>query len=204
MSATTILIIVLIVLLIGGGGYGCRAQWGPAPLGGIGLLIIVLLVLLLTGTVHAAAPTVAELNAQRSEGLEGLLQFLVSIPTSHEAAIFYASLLAMLVGFFASWLTKYALVKTVDDPIIDYFFRSHSRNTLGTTCAYLSTVIGAIATGTFDNSGVFTGWQNVFAFCLTAAMAADGTINKGTQGAWTPAQRAAEREKQAAVAEASK
>ena len=41
-----ILLIVIILALFGGGyGYSRRSDWGSAPVGGAGLLVIVLLVL---------------------------------------------------------------------------------------------------------------------------------------------------------------
>lgn len=146
------------------------------------------------------APTVAQLNAERIDNPQGLLHFLLQIPTSHEAAIFYAGLLAMLAGFFASWITKYAVAKVIDDTLVDYFFRVHKRRTLGVFASYVGTLLFAISTGLFDNAGAFTGWYNVLGWAFTAAMAADGTLNKGTQGEWSPAQRAAERSKQAEAA----
>jgi hypothetical protein len=49
MSTTAVVVIILIPLLVLVGGYGYRANWGAAPVGVTGLLVIVLLVLLLTG-----------------------------------------------------------------------------------------------------------------------------------------------------------
>ena len=49
MSTTAVVVIILIPVLVIGGGYAYRAGWGEAPVGIIGLLVIVLLVLLLTG-----------------------------------------------------------------------------------------------------------------------------------------------------------
>ena len=46
-----LLIIILIILLIGGGGYGLRSGWGGAPVGGIGLVVVILIVLLVMGVV---------------------------------------------------------------------------------------------------------------------------------------------------------
>lgn len=159
------------------------------------------------------APTVSELNAARPDSLEGLIQFVLSVPASHEAAIFYAALFAGAIGFIASWWVKYSIAKTVDDCIWAYFFKVHTRRTMGVLGTYLGTVIFSITTGAFDSGsatagtgeiikGVFAGWQNVFSVCITAAMAADGTLNKGTQGAWSDQQRAVERAKQDTAKEA--
>lgn len=145
------------------------------------------------------APTVAELNAVRADSLAGFIEFILALPASHEAAIFYASLVAMAFGFFASWWVKYSMAGTVDDSLVSYFFRVHTRRTMGVVGTYIGGVALAIATGVFDNAGVFVGWYNVLWTCIGTAMAADGTMNKGTQGAWTPAQRTAEREKIAAI-----
>lgn len=157
------------------------------------------------------APTVKELNAIRPDSLEGLIQFLLALPLSHEAAIFYASIIGAAFGFFLSWAFKYAIAKTVDDCVWAYFFKSHGRRTMGAVLTYFSGVVLSITTGAFDNgtaiassgeviTNVFAGWQNVFSMCISAAMAADGTINKGAQGQWSPLQRAREREKQESAA----
>ncbi len=49
MSTTALIVIILIILLLGGGGYGYRAGWGGAPVGGIGLVILILIILLRAG-----------------------------------------------------------------------------------------------------------------------------------------------------------
>jgi hypothetical protein len=50
----TILLIVLIILLLGGGGYGYsrRSDWGYAPVGGLGTILIILLVLWALGVIR--------------------------------------------------------------------------------------------------------------------------------------------------------
>lgn len=45
----SILLIILLVLLLGGGGWGYNAGWGVAPMGGIGLLLLIVVILALTG-----------------------------------------------------------------------------------------------------------------------------------------------------------
>jgi hypothetical protein len=43
-----ILIVILLMALLGGGyGYSRRANWGVAPSGGLGLIVVILLVILL-------------------------------------------------------------------------------------------------------------------------------------------------------------
>lgn len=139
------------------------------------------------------APTVAELNAERTDSLRGLIEFVAALPTSHEAAILYALIGAMFVGMFASWCMKYAVAKAIDDSLVDYFFRSHTRRTFGTICVYMGVCATAISTGVFDNAGTFVGWYNVLWVGITNAFGADMGVNKGSQGAWTEAQRLAAR-----------
>lgn len=51
---TTILLIVLLLILLGGGGYGYsrRADWGYAPVGGIGTIILILILLWVFGVIR--------------------------------------------------------------------------------------------------------------------------------------------------------
>jgi Protein of unknown function (DUF3309) len=50
MSLTTILLVVLVLMLVGAiPSWPHSKNWGYAPSGGLGLVVIVLLVLLLTG-----------------------------------------------------------------------------------------------------------------------------------------------------------
>lgn len=48
-----LLLILILLLLFGGGTWTYREQWGPAPYGVVGLLLVVLLVLILA---RAVAP----------------------------------------------------------------------------------------------------------------------------------------------------
>jgi hypothetical protein len=51
-SLGTILLIVLIIMLIGAvPRYGYNRNWGYAPFGGLGLVVVILLVLLLMGRI---------------------------------------------------------------------------------------------------------------------------------------------------------
>jgi Protein of unknown function (DUF3309) len=49
MGLLEIILIVIIVMALFGGGYGYsrRADWGVAPSGGLGLVVVILLVILL-------------------------------------------------------------------------------------------------------------------------------------------------------------
>jgi len=52
MSLGTILLIVLILALIGVfPGWGHSRSWGYAPVGGVGVVLIILIILLLTGRI---------------------------------------------------------------------------------------------------------------------------------------------------------
>ena len=50
----TLLIIILLVLLLAGGGYGYsrRSDWGYAPVGGIGTILLILLLLWFFGVIR--------------------------------------------------------------------------------------------------------------------------------------------------------
>ncbi len=52
MSVGTLLLIVLIILLIGAlPGWPYSANWGPAPAGTLGIVLIVILILVLLGRI---------------------------------------------------------------------------------------------------------------------------------------------------------
>lgn len=151
---------------------------------------VVLVVFAASLAAQGPAMTVKELNAVRPDSLAGLVSFLLAVPTSHEAAIMYALMGALPFGMFASWWMKYSMVRSIDDKIVDYFFRAHSRRTMGTLGAYVAVCLTAVTTGVFDNNGVFAGWYTVLWMGVTNAFATDMGVNKGTQGQWTPEQRA--------------
>lgn len=45
-----LLIILIVILLLGGGyGYSNRAEWGVAPVGGIGMVLLIIVILCLCG-----------------------------------------------------------------------------------------------------------------------------------------------------------
>lgn len=50
----TILLIILIVLLLSGSGYGYsrRSDWGYAPVGGLGTILLILILLWAFGVIH--------------------------------------------------------------------------------------------------------------------------------------------------------
>jgi hypothetical protein len=51
MTNTTALVIIGILFLLVGGGYGYRAGWSGAPVGGLVLVALILIILLLLGVI---------------------------------------------------------------------------------------------------------------------------------------------------------
>lgn len=109
---------------------------------------------------------------------ESLWDFLTALPSSMEAQILYALLLAGVVGMLASWLLKWARGQA--GALQRYLFTEDVRYTVLAVAAYFGICLTAISSGIFvTDDGVFVGWANVLWFGLTNGFGADTVANKG-------------------------
>lgn len=131
--------------------------------------------IVMLGGALADAPKIRDIKNAH----ESLWQFLAALPSSMEAQIFYALLLAGVIGMFASWLLKWARGQAA--PLYRYLFTDDVRFTVLAAAAYFGICLTAISSGIFvTDEGVFVGWANVLWFGLTNGFGADTVANKGS------------------------
>lgn len=119
-----------------------------------------------------SAPKVSELR-----GNESLWAFLMRLPSSFEAQIFYGVVLFGIVGLFANYATKW-LRGEIAGSLIKYLFLDNVRGTLLSLSAAIGVGIGGITAGVFETaSGEFVGWFNVMWIGLTNGFMWDAALN---------------------------
>lgn len=120
----------------------------------------------------------AQSVAQIARTHESLWEFLVELPTSMEAEIGYALIIAGILGMFFSWLIKWARGQA--GALHVYLFTDQVKLTVLAASAYVGVCTTAVTAGIFvTSSGEFVGWANVLWFGLTNAFGIDAAANKG-------------------------
>lgn len=110
---------------------------------------------------------------------ESLLDFLLALPTTMEAQIFYALVLGSALGMLAHYVRQWAS-RDVDSSLTDYLFRSNPKRTIMTVIGVIGWSAGEVSAGLFTTSGgAFVGWGLVILSGLKTGYAGDSIINKG-------------------------
>lgn len=127
----------------------------------------------------ATGMTIKEIKAD--PGTQSLWQFLVALPVSFEAQVFYGLALFGFVGMLGHYFKQWKRREIVGNPL-RYLFLDNPFNTLFAYGGVLVTALGAIAMNVFtDDAGHFVGWLNVMGWGLMAGYTLDSTANKGAQ-----------------------
>jgi len=135
------------------------------------------------------AQTIAQVKA---EAPESLWHFLVNLPTTMEAQIFYALMLSGTLGMIANYIQKW-FRSEISGCLVDYLFRQNPRATGLAFFTYTSMAITAIAMHAFHVGGadqIFVGWGWVMSLGFTNGFTIDAIMNKGQKAIWTPEERA--------------
>ena len=136
------------------------------------------------------APTVTELKAATPPG-DSLWQFLIQLPSTHEAQIWYALLIGGLIGMIGHYIRGRSSNNIQGNPI-DYFFRDNLWRSIGAATAVAVELFGEVGSGMFTtDTGAFVGWGIVLLSGLKTGYVGDSLINKSDRAEWTPEQRAA-------------
>lgn len=136
-----------------------------------------------------AGPTVAQL-AVAIPPQESLWRFLMQIPASSEAQIWYALVLGASLGMVIHYIRRWA-EQEIAGSLWDYLFWQTPRRTLLSVLGILSWSAGEVAAGLFTTAdGAFIGWALVIISGLKTGYAGDSLLNKSSRSQWTDDQRA--------------
>lgn len=121
-------------------------------------LIIVVILLMASAVAFGSglenAAKIAEIKP--GPGTESLLAFLLRLPTSFEAQVFYGLVLSGLIGMLGSWLWKWSKGKA------DGFAHFTVKYIVGQALWLIGSAAGVIAvTGFQTDDGQFFGWLMV-------------------------------------------
>lgn len=120
----------------------------------------------------------AQTIAQAKHG-QSLADFLLALPTTMEAQIFYALTLGCALGMIIHYVRQWAS-GNAEGGLLDYLFLAHPRRTVLTVIGVVSWSAGEVATGLFTTeAGDFVGWALVILSGLKTGYAGDSIINKG-------------------------
>lgn len=133
------------------------------------------------------AQTIAQV---RAEAPESLWHFLIGLPSTMEAQIFYGLMLAGSLGMIANYIVRWAR-KEIGGSLFTYLIKQNPRGTVLSLCTYTGVAIGAITTGAFiiGPSATFVGWGWVLWLGATNGFMIDNIANKGQRAIWTPEER---------------
>jgi hypothetical protein len=110
---------------------------------------------------------------------ESLWQFLSQVPGSFEAQIFYAFMIAGVIGIFGNYGAKWLYGEISGNPLL-YLFIDYPKRTLLSYCTYLVFEASKIMAGIFfTDAHDFVGWGIVFAMGIPDGFACDALVNKG-------------------------
>ncbi len=134
------------------------------------------------------AQTIAQVKA---EAPANLWHFLLNLPATQEAQLFYALMLSGTLGMIASYVMKWAKGE-IGACLGEYLFRQNLRATVLSIATYTGTTMAAIYAGAFHvgDQGVFVGWGMVMWLGALNGFGIDAIVNKGQRAVWTPEQRA--------------
>lgn len=135
------------------------------------------------------AQTIAQVKADNPADL---WHFLMNLPVTMEAQLFYALMLAGTLGMLASYVMKWAKGE-IGACLGEYLFKQNLRSTVLSVATYTGTAMAAIYAGAFfvGDQSVFVGWGMVMWLGALNGFGIDAIVNKGQRAVWTPEQRKA-------------
>ena len=134
------------------------------------------------------AQTIAEAKAATPESL---LHFLMQLPMTFEAQLWYALMLGGVLGMIGHYIRGRSSGNIAGNPI-DYFFRDNLWRSIGAASAMAAELFAEIGTGLFTSeAGLFVGWGIVLLSGLKTGYAADSLINRGSRIQWSDEKREA-------------
>lgn len=132
------------------------------------------------------------MNAQKIADIpeQSLVQFLVALPASFEAQVFYMIVVCGCLGVFFHYAVKW-MRKEIAGSLFKYLFRNNLRGTLLSATLTIGAGAAGIAIGMFEEAGgQFIGWYKALVLAFGNGFFWDVIANKGTRAVWTAEERA--------------
>lgn len=121
---------------------------------------------------------------------DGLLDFLMQLPGTMEAQIFYALLIGSLVGMVAHYLVRWR-EGDIAGSLWAYLFYENPRRSILSIFGIITWSATEAATGLFFHEGQFVGWALVIISGIKTGYAGDSLLNKGIRSVWSEDKREA-------------
>ena len=122
-------------------------------------------------------PTNAPTVAQVKQGPGSLWDFLLQLPATTEAQIFYGLVIGCLAGMLVHYVQKWAS-QEISGGLLDYLFFQYPRHTVLAVIAIGTWSAGEVASGIFVVDGTFVGWALVLLSGVKTGYMGDALINK--------------------------
>lgn len=118
-----------------------------------------------------------------------LWDFLLALPATQEAQMFYALLIGGAVGMCIHYLHGRAVGDIAGSPV-DYFFRVNVWRSVAAMFAVVAELFSEAGIGIFiSDAGEFVGWGVVLMSGIKTGYVGDSLVNKGQRAEWTDKKR---------------
>lgn len=132
--------------------------------------------------------TIAQIKATIPS--QSLWDYLWQIPNSTEAQIFYALMIASLIGIVAHYLRLWASGQ-IAGSLGDYLFTQHPRNTFLAILGAASLSVGEVSANLYQSvAGDVLSWSIIFVSGFKNGYATDSLLNKFKRAEWSDEERA--------------
>lgn len=136
-------------------------------------------------------PTDKTIQQVKAMADDSLWTFLLHLPETQEAQIFYALILSGTLGMIANYAVKWAKDE-LNGTLWNYLFRENYKRTALSFFTYVGATVAAVSANIFTtDAGAFVGWATVLWFGVSNGFAVDAIANKGSRPKWNDEQRAA-------------
>ena len=129
--------------------------------------------------------------AQAKLAQPDLWHYLLNIPLSLEAQVFYALLLGCVLGMVAHYVRLWASSQ-IEGSLLDYLFRQHPKFTVLALLSAASWSFGEVSASLYQGAdGEVFSWLLVLISGFKNGYTGDSLINKAERAPWSDVQRAA-------------
>jgi hypothetical protein len=134
------------------------------------------------------APTIAQIKAIPNDSL---WQFLMQLPMTMEAQIFYALLIGNLIGMAGHYFKQWGTGEIAGN-MWAYLVVEYPRKSMLSLFGIITLSATEVATGLFVTAeGMFVGWALVLLSGIKTGYAGDSLLNEGDRAVWSDTKRKA-------------